>query len=72
VVVWRRRLTPGARGAGGVFVKDLWIRFIEGFSKEPKEPLWPRGEFRTILCGSQTEGWGSAKIHDPAVERNMR
>jgi hypothetical protein len=26
-------------GAGGVFVKDLWIGFIEGFSKEPKEPL---------------------------------
>jgi hypothetical protein len=22
-------------------VKDLWIGFVEGFSKEPKEPLWP-------------------------------
>jgi hypothetical protein len=39
VVMWRQRLTPGARGAGGVFVKDLWIRFVEGFNKEPKEPL---------------------------------
>jgi hypothetical protein len=42
VVVWRRRLTPGARGAGGVFVKDIWIIFIEGFNKEPKEPLQPK------------------------------
>jgi hypothetical protein len=33
------RLTPGACGAGGVFMKDLWIGFIEGFSKEPKESL---------------------------------
>jgi hypothetical protein len=41
VVVWRRRFTPGARCAGGVFVKDLWIGFVEGFSKEPKEPLRP-------------------------------
>jgi hypothetical protein len=41
VVMWRRRLTLGAHGAGGVFVKDLWIKFVEGFSKEPKEPLWP-------------------------------
>jgi len=35
----RQRLTPGARGASAVFVKDLWIRFVEGFSKEPKESL---------------------------------
>jgi hypothetical protein len=39
VVMWRQRLTPGAHGAGGVFVKDLWIGFVEGFSREPKESL---------------------------------
>jgi len=39
VVVWRGRLTPGACGVGGVFMKDLRIGFIEGFSREPKESL---------------------------------
>jgi hypothetical protein len=39
VAMWRQIFTPGARDAGGVFMKDLWTRFVEGFSKEPKEPL---------------------------------
>jgi hypothetical protein len=44
-------LRPGLWSCGGedshlvhvvqveFFVKDLWIGFVEGFSKEPKEPL---------------------------------
>jgi hypothetical protein len=35
----RQRLTLGEHGAGGFFMKDLWIRFIWGFDGELKESL---------------------------------
>jgi hypothetical protein len=61
VVMWRRTLTAGARSAGGVFVKDLWIGFVEGFSKEPKDSLRLE-EIRMILSRSWLEGWGFASF----------
>jgi hypothetical protein len=33
------RLTPGVKCAGWVFMKDLWIGFVEGSNREPREPL---------------------------------
>jgi hypothetical protein len=40
-------------------MKDLWIVFVEGFSKEPKESLHLK-EIRMILSGSWPKARGSA------------
>jgi hypothetical protein len=35
----RVKFAPCACSHKGGFQKDLWIEFVEGFSKEPKKPL---------------------------------
>jgi hypothetical protein len=39
VVVWKCKDFPWCYFLKAIFHKDLWIRFVKGFSREPKKPL---------------------------------
>jgi hypothetical protein len=63
------RLTPGVKCAGWVFMKDLWIGFVEGSNREPKEPLRLEENLERSCVDLGPEGRGSASEWYQSLEK---